>query len=96
MKYKTINFGSIGNYYGCLEVCKLPNKEGIETWHWGIEDYDGTTYEEIPNYLVGSLLRFKLDKIEKNGITENDTMYYGEDSGIITFLKSKLERLESE
>lgn len=46
---KTI--GTIENHYGCLFV----KKEG-DKYFWGIEDWDGTEWEEIPKSLYDRLI----------------------------------------
>lgn len=46
--------GTIGNYYGCLEV----KEEGGKCF-WGIENWDGTQWERIPRYLYRELVRFE-------------------------------------
>ena len=38
--------GTIGNYYGCLSVMKDADK-----FYWGIENWDGTEWEEITEEL---------------------------------------------
>ena len=43
----------IGNYYGGLEV-----KEEDGKYLWGIENWDGTDFEEIPKYLYDALIKF--------------------------------------
>ena len=43
----------IGNYYGGLEV-----KEEDRKFFWGIENWDGTSYEEIPKYLYDALIKY--------------------------------------
>jgi len=43
----------IGNYYGGLEI-----KEEEGKYFWGIENYDGTDFEEIPKYLYDALIKF--------------------------------------
>ena len=48
--------GSIGNYYGALEV-----KEEDGKYFWAIADYDGTEWEEIPEYLYAALIKFQDD-----------------------------------
>lgn len=45
--------GNIGNYYGGLLYSKHNNR-----YYWGIEDWDGMSYEEIPKYLYDALNRF--------------------------------------
>ena len=49
--------GNISNYYGGIKV-KVEN----EKFYWGIEDYDGTTYKEIPEYLYFALIKFDKDQ----------------------------------
>ena len=44
----------IGNYYGTLHV----RKNG-ESYEWSIEDWDGHTWEKIPESLAVELIRFK-------------------------------------
>lgn len=46
--------GEIGNYYGGLAVRKNGNK-----FEWGIENWDGTNWEEIPEYLYQALIKFE-------------------------------------
>lgn len=43
----------IKNYYGGLEIKKDHGK-----YYWGIEDYDGIDYQEIPKYLYDALVKF--------------------------------------
>ena len=50
---KVTGIGSIGNYYGSLEV----KVEG-DKFYWAIENYDGSAWEEIPNYLYEALITF--------------------------------------
>tara|TARA_Y100000310_G_C20101771_1_gene543053 strand:+ start:328 stop:495 length:168 start_codon:yes stop_codon:yes gene_type:complete len=47
------DIGTIGNYYGCLEV-----KSGDAGYFWGIENYDGTNWEQIPKSLYDELIKF--------------------------------------
>lgn len=49
-----MNIGTIGNYYGGLAV-----KEENDKYYWGIEDWDGTYFEEIPEYLYDALLQYQ-------------------------------------
>ena len=42
---------NIGNYYGGLKIAELDGK-----FYWGIENYDGTHYEEIDESLFRELL----------------------------------------
>jgi hypothetical protein len=44
----------IGNYYGGLEV-----KEEDGKYLWGIGNYDGTEFEEIPKYLYDALIKYR-------------------------------------
>lgn len=46
--------GTIGNYYGGLVVKKENGK-----FYWGIEDYEDTRWEEIPESLYQSLIEFE-------------------------------------
>lgn len=50
--------GEIGNHYGALHVEETSN--GI--YQWGIEDYSGIDYEEIPKYLYDALIKFEKNK----------------------------------
>lgn len=54
MSSETQSIGDIGNYYGGLEV-----KEEDGRYFWGIADYDGEHWEEIPEYLYLDLHRFE-------------------------------------
>lgn len=45
--------GNISNYYGGLEV-----KEEDSKYWWGIENYNGTIFEEIPKSLYDELIKF--------------------------------------
>ena len=51
---KIIEIGNIGNYYGGLQV-KSMNKK----YYWGIENYNGTDFEEIPKHLFDTLVKFE-------------------------------------
>ena len=53
MKIEKTCIGDIGNYYGCLTV-----KENGGKFFWSIENYDGHYWEEIPQALYRSLIRF--------------------------------------
>ena len=44
--------GSIGNYYGCL----LIKKSSDGRYLWGIENYNGTDWEEIPRSLFETVV----------------------------------------
>ena len=48
----SIRIGDIGNHYGGLEV-----KEEGGKYFWGIENYDGTYWEEISKFTYTVLLR---------------------------------------
>lgn len=50
--------GNIGNYYGGLVV-----KEENDKYYWGIEDWDGTYWDEIPKYLYDALLNYQQELI---------------------------------
>ena len=45
--------GNIGNYYGGLVV----KKEG-DLFYWGIENWDGTSWDEIPKSLYDELIKY--------------------------------------
>jgi hypothetical protein len=53
LQYGKIMFG-IGNFYGGLEV-----KEEDGKYYWGIENWDGTEFEEIPKYLYDALIKYR-------------------------------------
>ena len=48
------SIGRITNYYGGLEV-----KEDAGKFYWGIEDYDGTSWDEIPEELYTALIKYQ-------------------------------------
>lgn len=52
---KIIEIKKISNYYGGL----LIKKQG-EKFYWGIENYDGTNWDEIDEKLFKELLRYKV------------------------------------
>jgi hypothetical protein len=52
---KKISIGKIGNFYGGLEI-----KENNGKYYWGIENYNGTDFEEITKELFDALLKFQL------------------------------------
>ena len=52
--------GRIHNYYGGLEVRRENGKS-----YWGVEDWDGTDWEEIPDSLYRALLRFEKARAKK-------------------------------
>ena len=45
----------IGNHYGGLEV-----KEEDGKYLWGIENWDGTDFKEIPKYLYDALIKYSI------------------------------------
>ncbi len=53
-----MDIGNIGNYYGGLEV-----KEEDGKFFWGIENYDGTYFEEIPQYLYDALVKYQNERV---------------------------------
>lgn len=55
--------GDINNYYGGVRV-----KTENEKFYWGIENYDGTTYKEIPGYLYSALIKFDNQLKKQNKI----------------------------
>jgi hypothetical protein len=54
------SIGTIGNYYGGLSV----KKEG-EKYFWGIENYDGTEWEEIPKTMYDGLISFEKQRVRQ-------------------------------
>ena len=46
--------GNIGNYYGGLNIAISDDK-----YYWGIENWDGTEWEEIPKYLFDAINRYE-------------------------------------
>ena len=54
---KEIEIGNIGNYYGGLSIRKTSEENGKECWWWGIEDWCGTQWDRIPDYLADALLK---------------------------------------
>ena len=62
---KTMPVGSIGNYYGGLHIAE---KEG--KFYWGIENYDGTYWEEIPESLYSSIASYEHNKTGAEPKTE--------------------------
>ena len=58
---KSVEIGTIGNYYGSLSTVEQDGK-----FYWGIENFDGTHWEEIPESLHKELIDFnKSQKEEK-------------------------------
>ena len=53
------DIGNIGNYYGGLRIAELDNK-----YYWGIENYNGTFYEEIEETLYRELQYRELQKLK--------------------------------
>jgi hypothetical protein len=53
------DIGKIGNYYGGLSVISEGGK-----FYWGIENWDGTFWEEIPQYLFVAINSHQ-DKLDK-------------------------------
>lgn len=54
------SIGTIGNYYGGLSV----KKEG-EKFFWGIENYDGIEWEEIPKKMYDILISFEKQRVRE-------------------------------
>lgn len=48
------SIGSISNFYGGLNV-----KVEVGKFYWGIENYDGTDWQEIPESLYLELIKFE-------------------------------------
>lgn len=57
MTDKQTEIGDIGNYYGGLWI--KTNEDGF---YWGIENYDGIHWEEIPEKLYNELMEFNHDR----------------------------------
>jgi hypothetical protein len=55
------DIGTIGNYYGDLSV-----KEESGRYFWSIENYDGHHWEEIPEYLYHSLVKYEDERGKAN------------------------------
>lgn len=51
---KERDVGEIGNYYGGLAV-----KAENDKFYWGIENWDGTFWEEIPESLFSELNKYQ-------------------------------------
>ena len=49
--------GDIGNYYGGLSV---KTKDG--KFFWGIEDHNGTDWQEIPESLYLALMKYETER----------------------------------
>jgi hypothetical protein len=49
-----IKIGNIGNSYGDLRI-----KEENGKFYWGIENWNGMGWDEIPEHLFKTLLEFK-------------------------------------
>lgn len=49
--------GEIGNYYGGLLIKQCDND-----YFWGIENYDGTSWEQIPKYLYDAISKFENER----------------------------------
>jgi len=49
-----IQIGTISNYYGGLYI-----KEEKGLFYWGIEDWCGIQYQEIPKTLYNALLEYE-------------------------------------
>ena len=58
--------GNISNHYGGLDIKQEKGK-----YYWGIEDYTNIDWEEIPEYLYKSLVKFEKSLLEK--LEEDDT-----------------------
>ena len=51
--------GELSNYYACgVEVDQFMGDDGVERWHWALNDYCDVYWEPIPDYLAEALLRF--------------------------------------
>ncbi len=54
-----IDIGDIGNYYGSLSV-----KEEGGKYFWSIEDYDGHSWDEIPESLYRALVEYETNRVK--------------------------------
>jgi len=54
---KVTGIGNIGNHYGGLVV-----KEDGGRYFWGIRNYDGTEWQEIPESLYRALVEYELGR----------------------------------
>lgn len=52
-----MTIGEIGNYYGQLEIRKDNDK-----YYWGIENWNGIYWEEIPKSLFSALVKFERNR----------------------------------
>ena len=52
------SIGGIGNYYGDLLVKKENDK-----FYWGIENWNGTYWEEIPKKLYNCLIEYENERM---------------------------------
>ena len=53
----TTSIGTIGNYYGNLEV-----KQEGDKYFWSIDDWSGYYWEEIPESLYCALIEFETNR----------------------------------
>lgn len=65
MRASIINYKNFKNYYDGKKIKKIKNyyggleiKKDHGKYYWGIEDYDGIDYQEIPKYLYDALVKF--------------------------------------
>ncbi len=56
---KAMGVGGIGNYYGGLSITIINGK-----FYWGIGNYDGYSFEEIPDYLFNALMKYENERIK--------------------------------
>ncbi len=54
-----MEIGDIGNHYGGLEIMEKDGK-----FLWGIENYNGTAWDEIPKYLYDALVKYETERNE--------------------------------
>ena len=52
--------GDIDNYHGGLLIKSENNK-----FYWGIEDWDGTAWEQIPESLFDALNKYEDERTDK-------------------------------
>ena len=57
-KEEIYDIGNIGNYYGGLQIRKLTTEDSVQ-YFWGVENYNGTSWEEIGQELFSALLSYR-------------------------------------
>lgn len=65
MKLNPQQIGCISNNYGNLSIASKDGK-----YYWSIEDWDGDHWEEIPEYLYKTLVRY--EKARKRALKKEE------------------------